>query len=143
MVDQTSRLHVQEGWFLSDVEEQVVEEPRVSQSAADRVHIQTHATVRLQGALHYGKCVYGLTESDLDKVFRLPTTTFIGGNESALPLREIIRRLEVRAPHPPPHPHRDTGDVQIISYCRYSSSSSSSLSSSSSSSSSVYLSRNR
>ncbi len=38
---------------------------------------------------------YGLDESDLDKVFRLPTTTFIGGNESALPLREIIRRLEV------------------------------------------------
>uniref|UniRef100_A0A8C2L4T5 2-oxoglutarate dehydrogenase complex component E1 n=1 Tax=Cyprinus carpio TaxID=7962 RepID=A0A8C2L4T5_CYPCA len=37
---------------------------------------------------------YGLDESDLDKVFRLPTTTFIGGNESALPLREIIRRLE-------------------------------------------------
>uniref|UniRef100_A0A665VD54 2-oxoglutarate dehydrogenase complex component E1 n=1 Tax=Echeneis naucrates TaxID=173247 RepID=A0A665VD54_ECHNA len=37
---------------------------------------------------------YGLTESDLDKVFRLPTTTFIGGNESALPLREIIHRLE-------------------------------------------------
>lgn len=38
---------------------------------------------------------YGLAESDLDKVFRLPTTTFIGGNEGALPLREIIRRLEV------------------------------------------------
>ncbi len=39
---------------------------------------------------------YGLVESDLDKVFRLPTTTFIGGNESALPLREIIHRLEVK-----------------------------------------------
>uniref|UniRef100_A0A7N5ZZE5 2-oxoglutarate dehydrogenase complex component E1 n=1 Tax=Anabas testudineus TaxID=64144 RepID=A0A7N5ZZE5_ANATE len=38
---------------------------------------------------------YGLTQSDLDKVFRLPTTTFIGGKESALPLREIIRRLEM------------------------------------------------
>ncbi|XP_073181441.1 2-oxoglutarate dehydrogenase complex component E1 isoform X7 [Lepidochelys kempii] len=38
---------------------------------------------------------YGLDESDLDKVFHLPTTTFIGGNESALPLREIIRRLEM------------------------------------------------
>uniref|UniRef100_A0A6I8QQ79 2-oxoglutarate dehydrogenase complex component E1 n=1 Tax=Xenopus tropicalis TaxID=8364 RepID=A0A6I8QQ79_XENTR len=37
---------------------------------------------------------YGLQESDLDKVFHLPTTTFIGGNEMALPLREIIRRLE-------------------------------------------------
>ncbi|XP_034048308.1 2-oxoglutarate dehydrogenase, mitochondrial isoform X2 [Thalassophryne amazonica] len=38
---------------------------------------------------------YGLEESDLDKVFKLPTTTFIGGNETALSLREIIRRLEM------------------------------------------------
>ncbi|KAI5235655.1 2-Oxoglutarate Dehydrogenase [Manis pentadactyla] len=38
---------------------------------------------------------YGLDESDLDKVFHLPTTTFIGGQESALPLRDIIRRLEM------------------------------------------------
>ncbi|XP_017344888.1 2-oxoglutarate dehydrogenase complex component E1 isoform X1 [Ictalurus punctatus] len=38
---------------------------------------------------------YGLSDSDLDTVFRLPTTTFIGGSESALPLREIIRRLEM------------------------------------------------
>uniref|UniRef100_A0A673X9V7 2-oxoglutarate dehydrogenase complex component E1 n=1 Tax=Salmo trutta TaxID=8032 RepID=A0A673X9V7_SALTR len=38
---------------------------------------------------------YGLDESDLDKVFRLPTTTFIGGSESTLPLREIIQRLEM------------------------------------------------
>uniref|UniRef100_A0A8C7R2C6 2-oxoglutarate dehydrogenase complex component E1 n=1 Tax=Oncorhynchus mykiss TaxID=8022 RepID=A0A8C7R2C6_ONCMY len=38
---------------------------------------------------------YGLDESDLDKVFRLPTTTFIGGSESVLPLREIISRLEM------------------------------------------------
>lgn len=36
-----------------------------------------------------------MDESDLDKVFRLPTTTFIGGSESVLPLKEIIRRLEV------------------------------------------------
>ncbi|KAG7282373.1 hypothetical protein CRUP_029694, partial [Coryphaenoides rupestris] len=38
---------------------------------------------------------YGLNESDLDKVFRLPTTTFIGGSETALPLKEIIQRLEM------------------------------------------------
>ncbi|XP_038638587.1 2-oxoglutarate dehydrogenase-like, mitochondrial isoform X3 [Scyliorhinus canicula] len=37
---------------------------------------------------------YGLHESDLDKVFRLPTTTFIGGNEPAISLREILKRLE-------------------------------------------------
>nr|XP_033798845.1 LOW QUALITY PROTEIN: 2-oxoglutarate dehydrogenase-like, mitochondrial [Geotrypetes seraphini] len=37
---------------------------------------------------------YGLQEADLDKVFRLPTTTFVGGDEVFLSLREIIRRLE-------------------------------------------------
>ncbi|XP_078055638.1 2-oxoglutarate dehydrogenase-like, mitochondrial [Mustelus asterias] len=37
---------------------------------------------------------YGLHESDLDKVFRLPVTTFIGGNEPAISLREILNRLE-------------------------------------------------
>ncbi|XP_068429973.1 2-oxoglutarate dehydrogenase complex component E1 [Clinocottus analis] len=39
--------------------------------------------------------LYGLAEADLDQVFRLPTTTFIGGSEGSLPLREIIRRLEM------------------------------------------------
>ncbi|KAG9341028.1 hypothetical protein JZ751_019782, partial [Albula glossodonta] len=38
---------------------------------------------------------YGLHETDLDKTFQLPSTTFIGGSESTLPLREIIRRLEM------------------------------------------------
>uniref|UniRef100_A0A8D3EE65 Oxoglutarate dehydrogenase L n=1 Tax=Scophthalmus maximus TaxID=52904 RepID=A0A8D3EE65_SCOMX len=37
---------------------------------------------------------YGLDESDLDKSFQLPPTTFIGGGNTTLPLREIIRRLE-------------------------------------------------
>ncbi|XP_069000726.1 2-oxoglutarate dehydrogenase-like, mitochondrial [Embiotoca jacksoni] len=37
---------------------------------------------------------YGLDESDLDRSFQLPPTTFIGGQETTLPLREIIRRLE-------------------------------------------------
>ncbi|XP_062070398.1 2-oxoglutarate dehydrogenase-like, mitochondrial [Lepus europaeus] len=37
---------------------------------------------------------YDLREADLDKEFQLPTTTFIGGSESTLSLREIIRRLE-------------------------------------------------
>ncbi|KAK7482309.1 hypothetical protein BaRGS_00026437 [Batillaria attramentaria] len=37
---------------------------------------------------------YGLEEHDMERVFRLPTTTYIGGNEAALPLKEIIRRLE-------------------------------------------------
>ena len=36
-----------------------------------------------------------LDEHDMDRVFTLPQTTFIGGEQSALPLREIIRRLEV------------------------------------------------
>ncbi|XP_075996757.1 2-oxoglutarate dehydrogenase complex component E1-like isoform X2 [Genypterus blacodes] len=38
---------------------------------------------------------HGLDESHLDEVFRLPTTTFIGGGQSTLSLREIVRRLEV------------------------------------------------
>ncbi|XP_042288705.1 2-oxoglutarate dehydrogenase-like, mitochondrial [Thunnus albacares] len=37
---------------------------------------------------------YGLDESDLDRSFQLPSTTFIGGGETTLPLKEIIRRLE-------------------------------------------------
>ncbi|BFZ17509.1 hypothetical protein BsWGS_20554 [Bradybaena similaris] len=37
---------------------------------------------------------YNLGEGDLDRVFRLPHTTYIGGNEEVLPLREIIRRLQ-------------------------------------------------
>ncbi|KAG7462444.1 hypothetical protein MATL_G00184860 [Megalops atlanticus] len=38
---------------------------------------------------------YGLHESDLDKTFQLPATTFIGGGETTLTLREIIHRLEM------------------------------------------------
>ncbi len=35
-------------------------------------------------------------EKDMDRVFQLPPTTYIGGNASSLPLREIINRLEVK-----------------------------------------------
>ena len=34
-------------------------------------------------------------EADLDKVFQLPNTTYIGGNTDVLTLREIVSRLEV------------------------------------------------
>ncbi|PNF19902.1 2-oxoglutarate dehydrogenase, mitochondrial [Cryptotermes secundus] len=37
---------------------------------------------------------YMLDEADMDRVFKLPSTTFIGGKEKALSLREILRRLE-------------------------------------------------
>uniref|UniRef100_A0A8D0DDP6 2-oxoglutarate dehydrogenase complex component E1 n=1 Tax=Sander lucioperca TaxID=283035 RepID=A0A8D0DDP6_SANLU len=37
---------------------------------------------------------YNLDESDLDMSFQLPPTTFIGGADNTLPLKEIIRRLE-------------------------------------------------
>lgn len=33
-------------------------------------------------------------EADMDRVFKLPSTTFIGGKEKSLTLREILRRLE-------------------------------------------------
>ncbi|XP_066157508.1 2-oxoglutarate dehydrogenase complex component E1 isoform X3 [Euwallacea fornicatus] len=38
---------------------------------------------------------YNFDETDMDRVFKLPSTTFIGGNEKSLPLREILRRLEL------------------------------------------------
>jgi len=37
---------------------------------------------------------YGLSEADLDREFRLPGSTFIGGDKETLPLRDIISRLE-------------------------------------------------
>ncbi|XP_027055240.1 2-oxoglutarate dehydrogenase, mitochondrial-like [Pocillopora damicornis] len=36
---------------------------------------------------------WGLGETDLDKVFQLPNTTFIGGGNDVLTLREIVNRL--------------------------------------------------
>ena len=39
--------------------------------------------------------LFSLAEQDLDKTFQLPKTTYIGGDEDTLPLREIIQRLEV------------------------------------------------
>lgn len=38
---------------------------------------------------------YGFTEKDLDREFVLPPTTFIGGERTSLPLREIVDRLKV------------------------------------------------
>ncbi|XP_063532160.1 2-oxoglutarate dehydrogenase complex component E1 isoform X4 [Cydia strobilella] len=37
---------------------------------------------------------YRFDEADMDRVFKLPSTTFIGEKEKALPLREILYRLE-------------------------------------------------
>lgn len=42
---------------------------------------------------------YFADDSDLDRVFKLPPITFIGGDNSELPLRDIINRLEVRLQH--------------------------------------------
>ncbi|XP_063914738.1 2-oxoglutarate dehydrogenase complex component E1-like isoform X5 [Zophobas morio] len=36
-----------------------------------------------------------LEDDDMDRTFKLPSTTFIGGKEKQLPLREILRRLEL------------------------------------------------
>jgi 2-oxoglutarate dehydrogenase E1 component len=35
----------------------------------------------------------GFTDDDMDRMFQLPVTTYVGGNEEQLPLREIISRL--------------------------------------------------
>ncbi|XP_037040337.1 2-oxoglutarate dehydrogenase, mitochondrial isoform X1 [Bradysia coprophila] len=37
---------------------------------------------------------FNFDEKDMDRVFKLPSTTFIGGSEKALPLRDILDRLE-------------------------------------------------
>ncbi|KAL7047322.1 hypothetical protein ACKWTF_002863 [Chironomus riparius] len=37
---------------------------------------------------------YRFGEHDMDRVFKLPSTTFIGGKDKFLPLREILNRLE-------------------------------------------------
>ncbi|XP_078040415.1 oxoglutarate dehydrogenase Nc73EF isoform X3 [Augochlora pura] len=37
---------------------------------------------------------YSFEESDMDRIFKLPSTTFIGGKDKSLPLREILSRLE-------------------------------------------------
>ena len=37
---------------------------------------------------------YGFTKTDLDRTFYLPGNTCIGGEESALTLREIVSRLQ-------------------------------------------------
>uniref|UniRef100_A0A8W7PYG9 2-oxoglutarate dehydrogenase, mitochondrial n=1 Tax=Anopheles coluzzii TaxID=1518534 RepID=A0A8W7PYG9_ANOCL len=37
---------------------------------------------------------YRFEEADMERVFKLPSTTFIGGKEKFLPLREILGRLE-------------------------------------------------
>ncbi|RZC38476.1 E1 dh and/or Transket pyr domain containing protein [Asbolus verrucosus] len=38
---------------------------------------------------------YSLGEEDMNKIFKLPVTTFIGGDEKELPLKDILRRLEM------------------------------------------------
>lgn len=56
---------------------------------------QPNFSLSFYAALASFPAFYDLQEADLDKEFRLPTTTFIGGPENTLSLREIIRRLEV------------------------------------------------
>ena len=36
-------------------------------------------------------------EPDMERVFHLPSITYVGGDDKCLPLREIIRRLGVPA----------------------------------------------
>lgn len=59
------------------------------------IHPLANLIVSSSTALGSFPAFYDLQEADLDKEFQLPTTTFIGGSENTLSLREIIRRLEV------------------------------------------------
>ncbi|XP_017790814.1 PREDICTED: 2-oxoglutarate dehydrogenase, mitochondrial isoform X3 [Habropoda laboriosa] len=58
---------------------------------SDLVH--THYAAR-KGSPEQVLRQYMLEESDMDRIFKLPSTTFIGGKEKSLPLREILKRLE-------------------------------------------------
>ncbi|XP_076846486.1 oxoglutarate (alpha-ketoglutarate) dehydrogenase a (lipoamide) isoform X2 [Brachyhypopomus gauderio] len=77
------------GIMDADLDSSVPTDIITSSDKLDLSHFKERLSVLTVGGF------YGLDESDLDKVFRLPTTTFIGGMESTLPLREIIRRLEM------------------------------------------------
>ncbi|XP_050423126.1 2-oxoglutarate dehydrogenase complex component E1 isoform X5 [Adelges cooleyi] len=37
---------------------------------------------------------HSIEDADMERVFKLPSTTFIGGKDNALPLKEILKRLE-------------------------------------------------
>ncbi|XP_034950534.1 2-oxoglutarate dehydrogenase, mitochondrial isoform X2 [Chelonus insularis] len=58
-----------------------------------RNDVHTHYAAR-KGSPELVLRQYMLEESDMDRVFKLPSTTFIGGKEKSLPLREILKRLE-------------------------------------------------
>lgn len=66
-----------------------------SGSCYGALHPLPNSIVSSSAALGSFPAFYDLQEADLDKEFQLPTTTFIGGSENMLSLREIIRRLEV------------------------------------------------
>uniref|UniRef100_A0A8C2GNT7 oxoglutarate dehydrogenase (succinyl-transferring) n=1 Tax=Cyprinus carpio TaxID=7962 RepID=A0A8C2GNT7_CYPCA len=66
----------------------------MSQTPAMNSSLKNENLLKLNSPSGHPRWSYGLEESDLDKSFQLPLTTFIGGNESTLPLREIIHRLE-------------------------------------------------
>lgn len=55
--------------------------------------IHTHYAAR-KGSPEQVLRQYMLEESDMDRIFKLPSTTFIGGKDKSLPLREILKRLE-------------------------------------------------
>ncbi|XP_078040417.1 oxoglutarate dehydrogenase Nc73EF isoform X5 [Augochlora pura] len=55
--------------------------------------IHTHYAAR-KGSPEQVLRQYMLEESDMDRIFKLPSTTFIGGKDKSLPLREILSRLE-------------------------------------------------
>uniref|UniRef100_A0AAQ4PXQ2 oxoglutarate dehydrogenase (succinyl-transferring) n=1 Tax=Gasterosteus aculeatus aculeatus TaxID=481459 RepID=A0AAQ4PXQ2_GASAC len=54
-------------------------------------HLAVHSLIRAYQVLH----THLTHASDLDRSFQLPPTTFIGGGDNPLPLKEIVRRLEI------------------------------------------------
>ncbi|XP_043191296.1 2-oxoglutarate dehydrogenase, mitochondrial-like isoform X4 [Amphibalanus amphitrite] len=54
----------------------------------ERKPVETASEIVVRGYMQ------NFDEQDMDTVFQLPSSTFIGGREKALPLREIVNRLE-------------------------------------------------
>uniref|UniRef100_A0A336L8K4 2-oxoglutarate dehydrogenase, mitochondrial n=1 Tax=Culicoides sonorensis TaxID=179676 RepID=A0A336L8K4_CULSO len=53
-----------------------------------------NADLKGRNPIYHIHASFNFEEADMDRVFKLPSTTFIGGKEKFLPLREILNRLE-------------------------------------------------
>lgn len=75
------------GHLLADLDPLGINRPAID--LADEDNLRSH----LLSTYKY-HTLYHLEEPDMDRVFQLPPTTYIGGNKRSMTLKEIIDRLE-------------------------------------------------